>query len=121
VSKIYPSLDQRTRSARVEIRVENPTRRLMPGMYARVQLVLAERKNVLAVPVSSVVLSDEAMQAFVVDLRVAKAVKVRLGIRSGSEVEVLSGLADGDKLVVEGQSNLKDGDQVDVVPSEGGR
>lgn len=115
VQKIYPAIDPRTRSARLEIRVENPNGRLMPGMYARARLVLEERKGVIVAPVSAMVSGEAGAVAFILQSDAAKAVPVELGIRMGNQVEVRSGLKEGDRLVVEGQTYLEDGRKVRVV------
>ncbi|MEW6359479.1 MAG: efflux RND transporter periplasmic adaptor subunit [Planctomycetota bacterium] len=118
--KIHPALDERTRAADVEIRVANPKHRLMPGMYARVTLVLEERLNALIVPLVAVIREDGDARAFTLKADVATARPVRLGLRSEDQVEVMSGLKEGDTVVIEGQNNLTDGCPVQVIRNKGG-
>jgi len=119
VHKIYPSLDASTRSARVEIRVKNDSRRLMPGMYARVTLVLDRKADAIVAPVSAVVTNHDGMFVYILASDTARAKPVRLGIRSGDRAEIVSGLSEGEQIVVDGQNNLIDGSRVRVIAPDG--
>jgi membrane fusion protein, multidrug efflux system len=101
---------------------------LRPGMFARINVVFSQRNDALVVPESAIVPQGE--QQFVILARkpegtdklpegtqfVSKRVPVKLGIRSPGEVEILSGVALGDTVVVAGQQRLqRDGSPMRVV------
>jgi RND family efflux transporter MFP subunit len=92
-------LDAAARTLRTEIDVPNKDGRLRPGMYATVRIVLEERKNVLTLPVSSIV--TEGGQPYCCCVEAGKVVRksLTLGLRSGDEVEIRAGLT-GDETVV---------------------
>ena len=132
VSRILPYLDQQTRTNTVEITVANPKdaetseRPLKPGMYGRAELVVERRPQVVVVPQHALVLDNQVLaqqgpgetlrKAFVVDSG-GKAHKriVKVGARRGTLSQVLQGISTGERIVVRGQHELKDGEQVEVV------
>jgi Cu(I)/Ag(I) efflux system membrane fusion protein len=102
VSFLYPYLDPSTRSGRVRIELENPERALRPEMYAEVKLRtdLGER---LVVPQSAVLYAGERRLVFV-DLGGGRLrpQPVEVGVKSGDDLEVVSGLQEGDVVVTSG-------------------
>ncbi|MCK4299892.1 MAG: efflux RND transporter periplasmic adaptor subunit [Planctomycetes bacterium] len=120
LSKVYPTVDVVTRTATVEVSVPNPERRLKPGMFARGQLVLRERKDVVVVPDSALVRVGGQVHVFVVNNNVAQRRRLRLGLTQGADHEVLEGLSVDDLVVIKGQHLLKDGSKV-AARREGGK
>jgi membrane fusion protein (multidrug efflux system) len=118
---IEPAVDEQTRTVLLRARVPNPGARLKPGMFSRVALVLETRENALIVPEQALV--PQGASRFVYRYADGKAAltRVELGLRRPGEVEVRSGLAAGDAIILDGQLRLKDGAPVTVVKEEGGR
>ena len=102
VTYVYPYLAEATRTGRVRIELPNPELDLRPDMYANVEL-LVPRGTRLVVPVSAVLFAGERRFVFR-DLGAGRfqPQRVRLGVRSGEEIEVLSGLSPGDRIVTSG-------------------
>ena len=109
VSKISPVVNPRSRTFEVEVLISNPESKLKPGMFARVQLVLAKRTDVVKVPLRAVTQEDKGHVVFLAENGVARACNVKLGISDGVDVEVISGVTEGDKVIVQGNVGLKDG------------
>lgn len=84
-----------------------------PGMFARGQIKLGERKGAVVVPNQAVIRDGENAYLFTVDGTTAKRVDVKLGLQTDGVVEV-TGLGAGEQIVVSGQSNLVDGSKVKV-------
>jgi Cu(I)/Ag(I) efflux system membrane fusion protein len=102
VQWIYPSVDPDTRTGKLRLEVANPELALRPGMVADVELD-SELGSHLAVPQSAVLYTGE--RAFVfrsLGEGRFRPQEVRVGIRSGDDVEIRSGLAEGDAVVVSG-------------------
>ncbi|KXK00564.1 MAG: putative heavy metal efflux system, membrane fusion protein [Nitrospira sp. OLB3] len=101
--------DTRTVDARVEI--ANLDRRLRPGMFARAALILPstqEDQKVLVVPQNAIQQIDEKPVAFVQERPGSYLVRqVMVGRRSGNDVEVRSGLTEGQRVVTQGSFYLK--------------
>ena len=111
VSRITPMIDPQTRTFEVEVTVANAKEQIKPGMYARVEMTYGTRKSVV-VPDRAVVKmmgsGDRYIYVYKADGTVAYQ-KVELGRRMNDKYEILSGVADGDEVVVTGQSALKSG------------
>ena len=117
VSRITPLIDPQTRTFEVELTVANGKEEIKPGMYARATMSYGSRKNVV-VPDRAVVKMMGSGDRFIYVLKADGTVsyqKVELGRRMNEKFEVLSGVADGDEVVVSGQSALKNGIAVERV------
>jgi RND family efflux transporter MFP subunit len=115
VARFADKVVQSTRTMDTEVDVPNPSRVLVPGMFAEVNLTLDKRASVLTVPIPAVDIgSDEsAGQVTVVTPENKIEVrKVKLGQQDNLNVEVLSGLSAGDKVVTSNRSTLKVGQEV---------
>ena len=119
VSSVWPALDPATRSLQVEIRLDNPGMELKPGMFAKVDLILERKTSVIVIPFDSVT-GGKVSPAFVYTVNNSVAYKhvVEPGIVQADKVEVISGLNEGEELVVNGMTYLKDGMAVEVVSME---
>lgn len=125
VGRVFPTVDTSTRTAPVEILLENERNGdgawlLRPGMYATAEIRLAVRANALMVPAASILRVLERQVVFVIEGNAARARTVATGIRSGDQVEIMEGLQAGDEYVVMGQNKLTDGANVErVKPAPG--
>lgn len=112
---INPAIDRQTRSIAIRARVPNADGRLRPGLFARVSIPYDQNQKVLQVPETALVPQGNKMLAFRVKDGVAQQVEVQMGQRNDGRVEVVSGLAEGDEVVVTGQMRVQDGGKVNVV------
>jgi RND family efflux transporter MFP subunit len=117
LTTIYPTLNAETRTVPVRLELANPGGLLKPGMFAQLELAVGAKAKVLTVPVSAVIDSG-ARQMALVQVGDAKEGRfepreVKLGARSENYLEVLSGLREGDLVVIsanfliDAESNLK--------------
>jgi len=109
VTKVSPVVDLSTRTAPIEITIDNPDHNLKSGMFAKVRLALEVRKSVPVILKEAVLGHSPDNYVFVAENKKASMRKVRLGIRQGSYYEVQEGLKEGDMVVVMGQQMLFDG------------
>jgi RND family efflux transporter MFP subunit len=116
VSLIYPTIDERTRSFSVEIKLNNSNYKVRPGMFGRVELNFGTAKRIV-VPDMAVVKQTGSGEYFVYVYKDGAVIfqKVELGRRLGNEYEIISGLNDGDQVVVSSQAKLADGKKVNLV------
>ena len=114
VARFAGKVDQSTRTMKTEVDVPNPSLVLVPGMYAEVDLVTEQRKNVLSVPVEAIDGSGASARVYTVQPSgTIQIVAVHLGIETAQRIEVRSGdLKEGDKVVVGSRAGLKDGSKV---------
>jgi Cu(I)/Ag(I) efflux system membrane fusion protein len=102
VAYLYPTLDPGTRTARVRLELPNPDMALRPSMYADVRIAV-DRGERLLVPASAVLQAGRRSFVFLaLGEGRFRPQPVELGLRSGEEIEVLSGVADGDEIVASG-------------------
>lgn len=114
VSEIAPAADAATRTFLVKLDLPEQTG-LRAGRFARLAIPLSERMA-LRVPATAVSRRGQMELAFVADGAKARLRLVKTGKQAGDEVEIVSGLAAGDRIVVEGASDLRDGQTVEVKP-----
>jgi membrane fusion protein (multidrug efflux system) len=123
ITAMDSKVDELTRNILVQGTVANPQRRLRPGMFVNVDVLLEEEQGVVAVPTSAISYAPYGDSAFVVvektgpDGKVRKEVSqqfVKLGVGRGDQVAVLEGLKAGDEVVTSGVFKLRPGAPVQV-------
>jgi RND family efflux transporter MFP subunit len=118
VTRYSDSVQMATRTMDTEVDVPNRDGKLVPGMYAEVHLHLAARPDVLSVPLDAVDgLGTSVQQAYLIRSGELHLVKITTGLQTATRVEVLSGLRDGDQVVVGRHSGLADGEKVNAKPA----
>lgn len=95
-------VDPETRSVKVRTEVPNPDNRLKPDMFANVEIITDLHSTAISIPQSAVLKDDEKQVVFVADGSGYKKRVVTVGIASNDRVEIIEGLAAGDKVVVKG-------------------
>jgi RND family efflux transporter MFP subunit len=101
VARFADSLDQQTRTMETEVDFQNSDGKLMPGMFCEGYFVHDKKKNVLTVPMESVNRNGDEASVLVVDSQNVVVVRpVKLGQESSTQIEVLSGLTDGERVIV---------------------
>jgi RND family efflux transporter MFP subunit len=118
VSRISRKIETSTRTMDVEMDVPNPEGKLIPGMYASVNIELEKKPNALAVPIETVS-RGKAPTVFVIkpDQSVEER-SVTLGLETPSRLEVLSGIQDNDLLLIGSRSQLRPGQKVEAKLTE---
>jgi RND family efflux transporter MFP subunit len=115
VTRSTGSVQTATRTMDTEVDVPNRDGSLVPGMYAEVHLHLAARPNVLSVPLDAVDgLGTSVQQAYVVRDGVVHLTTVKVGLQTPNRLEIVSGLQEGDKVIVGRHTGLSDGERVDA-------
>lgn len=113
VARFADALNEETRTMHTEIDVENPDGTLVEGMYAETTLVLHQKDSVLTVPIQAVKRNGTNGSVFVVDKSGAVGQRaITLGVDSEARIEVLSGLSDGDQVIVGNLNAVQAGQHV---------
>ncbi len=119
VSRLGSAADPVTRTFEVESRLRNPGLRLRPGLIVSLRIVLG-RTGGLAIPTDALIEEAGGRAAvFVARDGAARRREVTLGQRLDREIEVLSGLAEGEQVVVVGHEGLSDGQAVETYAAAG--
>ena len=111
------AIDPVTRTLNVEVDVDNPTGRLLPGAYAFVHLKLPATAGSVTIPSNTLLFRSEGLQVGVVHDGYAKLVPITIGHDYGSSVEVTSGLTPDDAVIVDPSDSLTDGSAVQIAQS----
>ena len=115
IQRISPVVDAGSGTFRVTVEVNDETGRLRPGMFGRFQVIYDERESVLLAPVAAVTIEDGRASVYVVEQDEAHQREIEVGYRNNGKYEVLSGLTEGDRVIVVGQAALRDGSKVQVL------
>ena len=119
IKMISPIVDSDSGTIKVTLEVETRQNRLRPGMFGTVYITTETHPLAIVVPVQSIVRERDENRVFVVgkDNRVKKR-KVEIGFREDNEVEISSGLSEGETVVTVGQEGLNDGYLVSILEWE---
>jgi len=118
ISRISPTVDPQTGTFRARVEVPDASRRLKPGMFARVNIVYERRENALQLPRSSIVDADGEISVYVVANGKAEQRRITTGLANNGWIEVVEGLQGNEQVVVVGQAGLKTGTAVKVVAGQ---
>jgi RND family efflux transporter MFP subunit len=115
VARTAASIDTATRTMQVEVSLRNQDAALLPGAFVQVELALPPSGTV-TVPFNALLFRGEGVRVAAVDANGKVHIRpVQLGRNFGESVEILAGLAGGERLVVNPADSLAEGDQVQVV------
>lgn len=117
INSVSSSADMMTNLYTVSIVLDNDGT-LKPGMFAKVYLKTDNIDNALAVRTEAVKEREDKKFVFVVDGDKAVQKEVTTGLDTGAYIEIKSGLAAGDKVIVKGQDYISDGSKIKVVRGE---
>lgn len=84
------------------------------GTTVNVEIILQEKQNVIVVPFESIVIKDAVPYAYIVKDNKANLVPLTLGIRNQKQIEVISGLNEGDKIILYGHERLYSGAPISI-------
>jgi membrane fusion protein (multidrug efflux system) len=108
VRDIDTRISTTTRSFRVRAELPNPEALLPEGLFMTASLIIIEHQDALLIPEEAVVAEGEERYVFVINDATAQRLPVVTGIRSGAEVEVISGLSIDAEVVTKGHQKLRD-------------
>ncbi|MDA8088105.1 MAG: efflux RND transporter periplasmic adaptor subunit [Nitrospiraceae bacterium] len=124
ITSINPQVDPSTRNAEIEAEFANPGRRLLPGMYAVIDVRAGAVRRYLTLPQTAITYNPYGETVFVVaeegkgpdgrPILVARQVFVTTGGTRGDQVAIVSGITEGQLVVTSGQLKLKNGSRVAI-------
>ncbi len=122
VTRVYPTLDMRTRTGTVEVSLPSSAgESLKTGMFARVSFILEKSDSAVLVPTEAIILSAKGNPVvFVVDGGKVQSSEVEIGIETDGKSEIIEGVAPGETVVRTGNEKLKNGAQVRVMGNPAG-
>lgn len=115
VARINTGLDLNTRTLQAEIEIPNSGRLLKPGMFARIEVVLLEKPEVLAIPSNAVMENQGEKFVYLLEGNKAARRPIVTGIEQDRFVEVREGLKEGDQVIVRGQEGIRENTTIRVI------
>lgn len=112
------SADATARVFNCKIKIDNSDKTLYPGVYAKVELISLEKTQVITVPINALVGGEGDYSVFINDNGTAKKQKVTIGETDKNNVEITSGINNGDQIICTNTSTLQDGNEVEAVSDE---
>ena len=119
IAAINPRIDPNTRNVQVRALIKNPDHKLLPGMYATVDIDTGAPQQFVTLPATAIAFNPYGDTVYIVDDQakneqgqsklVAKQTFVTTGARRGDQVAVLTGVKQGDTIVTAGQNKLRNG------------
>lgn len=104
---ISPAADSQSNTFPITIEIPNGEHKLKPGMFAEIKLALETKENVLVLSKQAVIDSGDKKYVYVVQDNKAIQTEIATGVEDDTRVEVLSGIKDGDDIVLTGQNKLQ--------------
>lgn len=120
VENVAPVIIGTSRTADVRVRIENPENLLLPGMFARIKILLYQKKNTLVVPNDALQGKENEQSVFVVSAeeKIATKTPVVVGYSRVDYAQIDSGLREGDLVAVSGLERLEDGAKVKIIETQ---
>src|SRR5499425_1478553 len=121
IARVVHSLDPRSRTMGIEVEIPNGEARLKPGMFARVEAVVETRTAVLTVPLEALRVGDGPPSVMVVRNNAVEALPIQLGAADQKDIEIVSGIAERDQIILQGKDLVRPGQKVRTVPASSGQ
>jgi RND family efflux transporter MFP subunit len=117
VTVVSPATDPASTTVQVWVQAENPGERLKPGASVRVSIVAATIQKATVVPLSAILPGEDGGTAVAVagSDSLAHLKKVEIGVREPGQVQILSGVAPGEQVIVAGGVGLEDKAKIRIV------
>jgi membrane fusion protein, multidrug efflux system len=115
VYAVEPRIDPETRTLKLRALADNSKGTLLPGQFVELELILGSSENALMIPTESVVPEQSGKKVFVLERGKVKEVMIETGIRTNTDLEVLSGLQPNDTLLTTGILQLRAGMPVQIT------
>ncbi len=118
VYAVEAKVDPATRTLKARATIPNPDGRLIPGSFAKIELVLQRIENAVVIPTDALVPEISGAKVFVCRGGAAQSVPVETGIRTDKSIQITDGLAPNDTLILTGLLQLTDGRPVQITTTQ---
>ena len=115
IKRVSPVVDPQSGTFKVTVGVKNQKGQLRPGMFVNAHIITETHKNAALISKSALVYENEKMFVFVVRDGIASKVLLNAGFQDYQNIEALSDIEAGDKIIMVGQAGLKDQSKVKIV------
>lgn len=114
IKKVYPAIDNSSRTGKIEIHMPNTDNTLRTGMFARLDILVSTHKGAVIIPRDALVRYDGGCLTFVVENNRAVKRQIKIGIIDNNQIEVIDGLKPGERIISKGIEFIRDGALVSI-------
>lgn len=115
VTQLSPAIDASSRTFKGMIAIDNPQLLLRPGMFVKADVVTKQQQNVIVIPKSIILSRQKGKTVFVIERGIAIERIIETGLENVTDIEVTSGLAVDERIVVSGYETLSDRTKVKII------
>lgn len=115
ITQVAPALNPDTRSFKAAIHVDNDKHLLRPGMFVKVETIVARKDSVVVIPRNIILSKRQGKTVFIVDKGAAFERVISSGLENADQVEVVEELKEGDRLVIKGFESLRNRSKIKIV------
>ena len=116
IETISSRIDPSTRSILTRVIVDNPKFEIIPGQLMTVKIIYEETDEI-GVPESAVTIQGETAFVYIVNDEIAEKKDIKIGKRNFGKVSIISGLSEGDIVISEGVSKVRDKGKIKIITS----
>ena len=115
ISELSPAIDEETRSFKGRVEVMNDELKLRPGMFVKAEVVVASLDSAIVIPKDIILTMGNRRYVFVAQKETARVKYISTGLENNNQVEVVSGLKTGDRLIIKGFETLRNKSKIKVI------
>lgn len=115
ITQISPSIDPAARTFKCFVEVNNKDLKLLPGMFAKADMVVNSSENTIVIPKEIIINRNRTQIVYVIEKGVAKERMITTGLENENSVEVTSGIEAGESIVSKGFETLRHDSKVKVL------
>ncbi|MCW5201904.1 MAG: efflux RND transporter periplasmic adaptor subunit [Candidatus Electrothrix communis] len=112
---LAPAPETLAHAYRLELALNNPEEKILPGMFLQANIVKQSKEDIVAVPLYTVISRNDEQFVYVVEDGIAHKRPVETGFTEGWQILIQSGLHHGEKVIIQGHRSIEDGQKVRVV------
>jgi RND family efflux transporter MFP subunit len=115
VDALSPAVTGQNVGYPVKIIIDNEKHEIKPGMFAEIKFITDKKENVLLLPIEAVLTHNGDSFVYILEGDKAKKQEVKVGLKDDQNYEIISGVKEGDQVIVKGQHFITDGETVQPV------
>ena len=115
IKRISPVVDPSSGTFKVTVGVKNAGKKLRPGMFVNIQIIIDTHKDVVLIPKTAVVYENEYKSVYIVRDGIAHKINLTEGFSDNEKLESMKDIEDGEQIIVVGQAGMKDKTKVRIV------
>ena len=112
---LAPAPETLAHAYRLELALDNPEEKILPGMFLQADIVKQTAEQVIAVPLYTVISRNDEQFVYVAENGIARKRPVETGFTEGWQILIRSGLQHGEKVIIQGHRTVEDGQKIRVV------